>query len=364
MKNKSVTLKDVSIATGYSLISVHRAVHGKEGVSKKAREDILKAVTEMGYEVNYVASALKRKTLNIAFVGAKSRNEEDYYDHVISGCKKGIKEFANLNFNVDFFLYDIDKNAEKNEIDLLNDIFTNEKIYDGMVILPITTSDEMKYSIERLIIKGSSIVLLDNDFPTINRLCCVASRSFVTGQLAGELISLMNLNKGKIIIAAGEKKSRVHLENLEGFKTYLKEDNNEFEYIEVFNDNKENTQDKIENLLDLHKDIVAMYSIRETNTIDICNAVINKNLVGKVKLIGSDLIPINREMLKNGVLSAIVNKEPLMRGYYSIKTILNFLVKKNKENIDFKTIHTMVVLKSNLKNYEYRNKKDIPRREK
>lgn len=358
MKNKTVTLKDVSLKTGYSLISVHRAVHGKEGVSKNAREEILKAVKEMGYEVNYAASSLKRKTLNIAFVSATSRNKEDYYEHVISGCKKSIKEFSNLNFNVSFFLYDINKNAEQNELDVLDEIFNDDVIFDGIVILPITTSEKMKYAIEKLIIKGSSVVLLDNDFPTLNRLCYVASKSFVTGQLAGELIDIMNLNTGKIVIAAGEKNSRVHLENLEGFKEYLNKENNNFEYIAVFNDQTKDTQKEIEKILDANNDVVAMYSIRETNTIDLCNAVINKNLVGKIKLIGSDLIPINRQMLKDGVLTAIVNKEPFERGYYSIKALVDFLVKKNKTNKDYKTIQTMVVLKSNLKFYECRFKDD------
>lgn len=352
MKNKAITLKDISEATGYSSISVHRAVHGKSGVSEKAREEILKVVKDMGYEINYAASALKRKTLNIAFVTPCPRSDEDYYDHMISGCKKGIKEFDNLNFNVEFFLYDIKENPEQNELQILNQILNNDKVFEGVVLLPITTSEKMKHATEKLILKGSKVVLLDNDFSDVNRLCCVASRSFVTGQIVGELIELMNFPKGKIVIAAGEKDSRVHLENLNGFKDYLSMIGSNLEIIEVFNNPELNTQKRIEQLLDDNNDIVAMYSVRETNTIDLCNAVINKGKIGKIKLIGSDLIPINRKMLIDGVLSVIVNKDPVERGYNSIKILLDNLVKKNNIDFDFKTIQTMVILRSNIKNYE------------
>ena len=352
MKNKSITLKDISEATGYSSISIHRAVHGKAGVSEKAREEILKVVKEMGYEINYAASALKRKTLNIAFITPRPRSDEDYYDHMIAGCKKGIKEFENLNFNVEFFLYDIEETPEENELKIINQILCKDVVFEGIVLLPITTSLEMKNATEKLILKGSKVVLLDNDFPDLNRLCCVASKSFVTGQVVGELIELMNFQKGKIVIAAGEKDSRVHLENLNGFKDYLSMIRSNLEIIEVFNIPELNTQRRIEQLLDDNNDIVAMYSVRETNTIDLCNAVINKNKVGKIKLIGSDLIPINRKMLIDGVLSVIVNKAPVERGYNSIKILLDNLVKKNKSDFDFITIQTMVILRNNIKNNE------------
>ena len=61
MEVKKITLKDIAQASGYSLVSVHRALNNKEGVSKAVKQEILNVANEMGYTANYVASALKRR---------------------------------------------------------------------------------------------------------------------------------------------------------------------------------------------------------------------------------------------------------------------------------------------------------------
>ena len=65
---KKITLKDIAQASGYSLVSVHRAMNNKEGVSKAVRQEILNVASELGYTTNYVASALKRRQVNLAVV--------------------------------------------------------------------------------------------------------------------------------------------------------------------------------------------------------------------------------------------------------------------------------------------------------
>ena len=76
---KKVTLKDVAQASGYSLVSVHRAMNNKEGVSKAVRQEILKVASDMGYTANYVAAALKRRQFNLAVVLPEPDEAGKYY---------------------------------------------------------------------------------------------------------------------------------------------------------------------------------------------------------------------------------------------------------------------------------------------
>lgn len=350
--NKNVTLKDIANKTGYSLISVHRAVQGKEGISEKARGIILKAVEEMGYEVNYVASALKRKRLNFAFISAKSINEGDYYYQIIQGCKKCISEFTNLNFQVSYFFYDITSDAEKNELALLDEILKSETIYAGIVVLPITTSFKMENAVEKLIIKGSQVVLLDNDFPLMDKVSCIAPQGFPTGKLAAELLGLMNLPSGKIIIAAGSINSRVHRENLKGFESYLLEHNFPFNFIEVYDENKGDVIEIIKEQLIENESVIAMYSIRERTTIKVCKAAMDLKLTDDLIIIGSDMIPINQEMLEKDVLKAIIYKNPKMRGYLATKTLLEKILKNETPDKDIINIQSQIILKNNLSYFE------------
>ena len=48
MEVKKITLKDIAQASGYSLVSVHRALNNKEGVSKAVKQEILNVANEMG----------------------------------------------------------------------------------------------------------------------------------------------------------------------------------------------------------------------------------------------------------------------------------------------------------------------------
>lgn len=350
--NKKVTLKDIANKTGYSLISVHRAVQGKEGISEKARVIILKAVEEMGYEVNYVASALKRKSLNFAFISAKSINEGDYYNQIIQGCKKCISEFTNLNFKVSYFFYDIASDAEKNELSILDEILKSEILYAGIVILPITTSFKMENAIEKLIIRGSQVVFLDNDFPLMHKIGCIAPQGFPTGKLAAELLGLMNLPYGKIIIAAGSINSRVHKENLKGFESYLLENNFPFDFIEIYDDNNDDIIEMIKRQLIENESVIAMYSIRERTTIKVCKAAIDLKLSDNLIIIGSDMIPINQEMLEKDVLKAIIDKNPKLRGYLAIKTLLEKVLKNKSPDKKIINIQSQIILKNNLPYFE------------
>lgn len=54
-------MKDIARESGYSIGTVSRAINHAPGVSKKAREDILKVVKKTGYQINENAKFLKQR---------------------------------------------------------------------------------------------------------------------------------------------------------------------------------------------------------------------------------------------------------------------------------------------------------------
>lgn len=63
----TVTLKKISELTGLSIRSVKRAIKGEEGISEARREEVMKAVRELGYVPNIAARNLRLRQSN--FVG-------------------------------------------------------------------------------------------------------------------------------------------------------------------------------------------------------------------------------------------------------------------------------------------------------
>lgn len=63
MKN-TVTMEDIAKEIGVSIVTVSKAISGKEGVSDKVRADILECAERMGYQYNKVSNLSKRTGRN------------------------------------------------------------------------------------------------------------------------------------------------------------------------------------------------------------------------------------------------------------------------------------------------------------
>ena len=71
-----MTIKDLSAKTGYSVGTISRVLNDHPNVSKKAREQILQAVAESGFQLNANAKQLKQQQGNSILVVVKGTNNE------------------------------------------------------------------------------------------------------------------------------------------------------------------------------------------------------------------------------------------------------------------------------------------------
>ena len=125
MEVKKITLKDIAQASGYSLVSVHRALNNKEGVSKAVKQEILNVANEMGYTANYVASALKRRQVNLAVVLPEPEEGGKYYFRYIwKGCKVYEAEEEGYNMNVMNYTFSVDGDSgDREQVEILKNLY-------------------------------------------------------------------------------------------------------------------------------------------------------------------------------------------------------------------------------------------------
>ena len=93
--NNPITIKDISAKLNVSSVSVHRALSGKDGVSEKLRRKVLQTAEEMGYEINYAAASLKRKTCRVAAI--LPQDNDLYFSYIWKGLEASLKEVKGLN---------------------------------------------------------------------------------------------------------------------------------------------------------------------------------------------------------------------------------------------------------------------------
>lgn len=79
-----MTIKDLSAITGYAVGTVSRALNNHPNVSEKARDSILKAAAEYGFELNVNAKQLKQQHFNTILVVSKGIGNELFSEMVES----------------------------------------------------------------------------------------------------------------------------------------------------------------------------------------------------------------------------------------------------------------------------------------
>ena len=67
-ENRTLTLRDVSEASGVSEMTVSRVLRGRGDVSQATREKVLHAAKSLGYVPNKIAGALASQRVNLVAV--------------------------------------------------------------------------------------------------------------------------------------------------------------------------------------------------------------------------------------------------------------------------------------------------------
>jgi LacI family transcriptional regulator len=348
-----VTLKDISKATGYSLASVHRAIYNKDGLGEEKRKKILETVKAMGYEVNYTASSLKRKTLQIVFVGRKPKKENDYHYMLASGARDAFLQDEGLNIHLrELYFDDTKMNYEDAECQVLDDVYRANDV-DGVVIMPVNTSMRLCFAAQKIISKGCPVVFVDDSFENMDYLCSVEPISDLVGRTGAEFMSLA-CRPGKILIALGDSNSKGQMDNYLGFLQYMKENGGLFTCVPVAP--PQDGEDFIQKMVrEIDDEVVGLFAVCESNTPVICKAAIASGRKD-LRLLGCDLSLDNQQYLLKGILTGVLDMDSYMQGYLAMKMLLDYLLKNKKPHSSILSVPVRLVLKSNLPYYKgFRN---------
>ncbi|WMJ84524.1 LacI family DNA-binding transcriptional regulator [Oscillospiraceae bacterium LTW-04] len=346
-----VTLKDIALDLGISRTTVHRALHGKEGISDQLRATIRSRAEEMGYTANYVASSLKRKTVRLAVVLPRKDGKGQYYHKYFwNSVETFLPEASSLNASIEFYSFEEDTDEQ---FALLGTLLEEEVPVDGLLTMPAKCDPSMQQMIERFGYRNIPVVLIDNDLPGSHHLCCVAPHDHMTGRLGAEILLTTTHQKGKILIANGSADSAAHMHNLQGFRDYLNENGNPFELLVIQEyGNYDRCYNQALRLLKEHKDIVAFYSVTARSTLPLCHAVKELGFAGVLRGVGSDLFPESAQLLRDNVVQALIYKNAFDKGMLGFRILFDYVVKNIQPKKTQVTVPISVIMKNNLRFFE------------
>ena len=144
-----INIKDVANKAGVSTATVSRVLGDFPGVRDKTRKKVLKAITELNYEINAVARSLRQKKTNS--IGIIVGNVLSQFYSVIA---KSVEDTAN-KFGYHTILCNGDENPEK-EFEYLKVLKSNR--VDGIILTPTGKNSEY---VQNLISSRTKMLLLD-----------------------------------------------------------------------------------------------------------------------------------------------------------------------------------------------------------
>jgi LacI family transcriptional regulator len=347
-----VKIVDIAKKAGVSTGTVDRVIHNRGKVSKEKLELVEKALKEMNYEPNILASFLASKR-NFRFAAiVPSYTSGSYWELACEGIKKAAEEVEKYNTQIDIYYFDQYNVATFNEI--VQQVIVKE--YDGVVIATLFEKPVKAFA-KDLDFNKVPYVFIDSDIPNQNNLSYFGSNTYITGKIAARLL-LESTNNLNTIFFAHIKFKRseisVQMRNREkGFIDYLIETDfrGRIQHIEFDPENAKEGLETLTKLLENNEYPVGgiILNSRIYQFADIIQKL-PENLRKKMYLIGHDAIPGNVEALKNDDVKFLLSQRTDLQGYDAVKALSNFLVfKEQPAKINYMPID--ILLKDNVDYY-------------
>ena len=360
MSNR-IRIKDIAERAGVSHGTVDRVLHNRGNVSAKAKKKVLRALDEMDYSPNILASALAyNKIWKIAAL-IPDDNQDAFWIQPKDGILRAIQVLKDYGVQLEFFHFNSGN----------KDIFKKqaERILEGnfnaVIISPIFIKESLEF-FEACEIKNLPFVQINTflEFAGPMFLSYIGQDSYHSGRLAARLMAY-GLNKGETALIC-------HLEDMVDNAQHLIDKENGFR--EYFYERPElrigvnqihyTTPEKVKNFsIYLEKVLSKDNGIKglfvTTSKAFYVVKALNRIKRKDIRIVGFDLIPDNIKKLESNEINFLINQNPEKQGYFSVINIFNFLIRKmNPKPIQHLPLD--VVLKENVSYYIDKSYEEIP----
>ncbi|HZO91177.1 MAG TPA: ABC transporter substrate-binding protein [Chthonomonadaceae bacterium] len=216
------------------------------------------------------------------------------------------------------------------------------------IVLAATDAQALVKPVQDAMAKGIPVVTIDSGLSEPISLCYIATDNVEGGRQAAEALAKEVGDKGNVGVLPFKKGARSSDEREKGFMEGIAKHPNIKVVATLYTDSDANKAlDQTFNMLTAHPDIVGIFAANEPGGIGAANALRQRKLAGKVKLVAYDASDVEMKGLQEGVIQALIVQNPYRMGYEGVKTVIKAI---RRQPIPDKQIDTgvTVVTKDNL----------------
>ena len=204
----------------------------------------------------------------------------------------------------------------------------------------------------RLTENGIPLVLVSEEVEGVDCLCSVQSEHRTDGRMAAELLTAQIPEDSSILICAGDVLLPSNIENTMGFESYLREQDAHNKLIKVYGYRGiDNVYERVLDTLRADETIKGLYSVNARCSLFLARAVEEAGLVGKVRIIGSDLYPESIRYMEKGIINLIIDKNPRNQAIVGLKRLLNYLIRREEPLEKEENVVSTIICRSNMDKY-------------
>jgi LacI family transcriptional regulator len=302
-----MTVREIAELAQVSIGTVDRVIYKRGRVSAETRARIEAIIEKYQFTPNPIARRLKRNRAYRFFAFLPRRDQDaGYWGQALEGIQEGAGEISPLGVETKIIEYD---RYSASGFRRAADSLLAEKP-DGIILSPIMP-EKIRTLIAEIRSHEIPCVFFDADLPGADPLCAIGQDSFRGGYLAGRLMHLLAGRVTKpvaVLDAHGEdyhiirrRDGFLRYAGEQGFSTVVREYSG-YKGAEI-------SVDEISLFLEENRDLTGIF-ITNCMAHRVAEAAKGQKKRRPFLLVGYDLIPKNRELLRDGGIDAIISQRP------------------------------------------------------
>ena len=313
----SITITQIAKLAGVSRGTVDRVIHQRGRVAPEVEKRIRDIMDENDYHPNMLGRALavSKTPLTIGMIMIEKGNP--FFQLIHSGMKEAISQFRDYPILVYFrHINGVDEEEYLNVLDEL------ESKVNALIIAGLQT----KRIVEKVnqIAKKIPVMTLNIDLEDSNRIGFIGIDDYKAGTCLAGLTSNLTRSGENVLILSGSKTIHSQSQRVNGFLDTMKQ------YPEILLSNVIYTEDKLEISNKLLKEILSKKYYKTIVMVDswLANAgeVVAQTGYDDINIFGFDLMPQNKEALKQGKVTYIIDQSAYMQSYECVHKVCEHLI--------------------------------------
>ena len=347
MSDQMITMKQIAEMAGVHRSTVDKVIHNRPGVSDEQRRRILKIIEVSGYKPNQAGIALQNQSK--VFLIDVILMQVDATLYIQQGISETEEALGNIKLQVRYHF--IEGSTTEKMLSVLSSI-RKEKDSDGIIIMPHNSPELLEY-INEFSEEGTPVICVNSEADECSCLQYVGPNNITASSLAGQLMSTLLGNTGKVAIITSSVNTSNNNTSTEirqkTFQKYLEMQSPDIEILPILEnyESHEVTERLVIRLLEEHQDLKGIYCTTG-GAYKIGEAVELTGRTGQITIITHELYPEILELMRRNVIFCTIGSELVEQGRIAMKTLMDYLLYRKEPSVKYYFTKSIIVIRENI----------------